>query len=119
MAVGYGYIWQPVGSRLLRRLDVVPGRSDPRTIPAGEFKNRCLALMDEVNETGEEIVITKHGRPVSRLVPATHSVPEMWGRYSDIVRITGDVVSPAVPAEDWEAIRDPDQVIQPGPAPPA
>ena len=47
--------------------------SNPRTIPAGEFKNRCLALMDEVNETGEEIVITKHGKPVSRLVPAVET----------------------------------------------
>ena len=64
-----------------------------RTIPAGEFKNRCLALMDEVNETGTEIIITKHGRPVSRLVPAAKSAPRMWGRYRDHVRITGDIVS--------------------------
>lgn len=94
-------------------------RPNPRTMPAGEFKNRCLALMDEVNETGEEIVITKHGRPVSRLVPATHSVPDMWGRYSDVVRIVGDVVAPAVPARGWEAVRDPDQVLDPDSAPPA
>ena len=86
---------------------------NPRTIAAGEFKNRCLALMDEVNETGEEIVVTKHGRPVSRLVPATRSGPEMWGRYSDVVHITGDIVSPAVPAEDWDVIRDPDRVMDP------
>lgn len=85
----------------------------PRTIPAGEFKNRCLALMDEVNETGSEIIITKHGRPVSRLVPAERSAPEMWGRYRDQVRITGDIVSPAVPAEDWEAISSPGRVLDP------
>ena len=84
-----------------------------RTIPAGEFKNRCLALMDEVNETGAEIVITKHGRPVSRLVPAERSAPEMWGRYRGQVRITGDVVSPAVPAEDWEAVGSPGRVLDP------
>ena len=40
-----------------------------RTIKASEFKARCLKLMDEVAESGEEIVITKHGRPVSRLAP--------------------------------------------------
>ena len=68
-----------------------------RTIPAGKFKNRCLALMDEVNETGAEIIITKHGRPVSRLVPAERSAPEMWGRYREQVRIIGDIVSPAGP----------------------
>ena len=41
-----------------------------RTIPAGEFKAKCLKLMDEVSETGVPIVITKRGKPVSRLVPA-------------------------------------------------
>ena len=35
----------------------------PRTIKASEFKAKCLKLMDEVAESGEEIVITKHGRP--------------------------------------------------------
>ena len=82
-------------------------------MPAGEFKNRCLALMDEVNETGAEIVITKRGRPVSRLVPAARSAPDMWGRYREQVRITGDVVSPAVPAEDWEAVGSPARVLEP------
>ena len=37
-----------------------------RTMPAGEFKNGCLPLIEEVNDTGEETVITKHGKPVSR-----------------------------------------------------
>ena len=36
---------------------------------AAEFKARCLELMDRVRETGTEYVITKHGRPVARLVP--------------------------------------------------
>lgn len=38
-------------------------------IAAAEFKARCLELMDRVQETGAEYVITKHGRPVARLVP--------------------------------------------------
>ena len=87
--------------------------ANPRTIPAGEFKNRCLALMDEVNETGEEIVITKHGKPVSRLVPAEESKPQMWGRNRDQIRIVGDIMSPVVPAEEWEAISNPDRVLNP------
>ena len=84
--------------------------SDPtesRTIPADEFKNQCLALMDEVNETGTEIVITKHRRPVARLVPARREAPEMWGRYRDQVRIRGDILAPAVPANEWDAIAAP------------
>lgn len=85
-----------------------------RTISAGEFKNRCLALMDEVNETGEEILITKHGKPVSRLVPAQKAAPEMWGRYRDEIQIIGDILSPVAPAEEWDVISDPDRVVDPG-----
>lgn len=43
----------------------------PRTILAAEFKAHCLALMDEVQETAPEIVVTKRGRPVARILPAT------------------------------------------------
>jgi prevent-host-death family protein len=39
------------------------------TIRASEFKARCLALLDEVAETGRPLVVTKHGRPVARVVP--------------------------------------------------
>ena len=42
------------------------GAAEPRTIKASEFKANCFKLMDEVAESGEEIVITKNGRPVSR-----------------------------------------------------
>ena len=70
-----------------------------RTIPAGEFKNRCLALMDEVNETGEEIVITKHGKPVSRLVPVKKRVP-LLGMFRSQIRINGDIVGPSVSPDD-------------------
>ena len=86
--------------------------ANTRTIPAGEFKNRCLALMDEVSETGEEIVITKHGKPVSRLVPVRERKP-LLGMFKDEVNITGDIISPVVPAEDWEAISNPDRVLDP------
>lgn len=41
-----------------------------RQVPAGQFKDRCLALMDEVAQSGAELVITKHGRPVVRIIPA-------------------------------------------------
>ena len=43
------------------------GPNGPRTIKASEFKARCLRLMDEVAENGEEIVITKNGKPVAKL----------------------------------------------------
>jgi prevent-host-death family protein len=43
--------------------------SQHRTVPAGRFKAECLALLDEVAATGAELVVTKRGRPVARLVP--------------------------------------------------
>ncbi|MFV0318585.1 MAG: type II toxin-antitoxin system Phd/YefM family antitoxin [Microthrixaceae bacterium] len=39
------------------------------TIKASDFKARCLALLDEVAESGQPVVVTKHGRAVARLVP--------------------------------------------------
>ena len=69
-----------------------------RTIKASEFKAKCLKLMDEVAESGEEIVITKNGRPVSRLVPYRHKPKDMFGIDRDIIRVYGDIVSP-MPAE--------------------
>lgn len=41
-----------------------------RTIPASEFKAKCLALLDEVAETKETLVVTKRGKPVAQVVPA-------------------------------------------------
>ena len=38
-------------------------------MPAGKFKAMCLKLMDEVQKKHTEIIITKHGKPVAKLVP--------------------------------------------------
>lgn len=38
-------------------------------VSAAEFKATCLELMDRVRETGVEYVVTKHGKPVAKLVP--------------------------------------------------
>lgn len=51
---------------------VMPKKPDTTSdthVPAATFKARCLELMDRVRETGAEYVVTKHGRPVARLVP--------------------------------------------------
>ncbi|HXW04968.1 MAG TPA: type II toxin-antitoxin system prevent-host-death family antitoxin [Vicinamibacterales bacterium] len=44
------------------------------SLPAAEFKARCLELMDRVRESGVEYVVTKHGVPVAKLVP--YAAPE-------------------------------------------
>jgi prevent-host-death family protein len=46
-------------------------RSGVRSLAAAHFKAHCLELMDRVRETGVEYVVTKHGRPVAKLVPYT------------------------------------------------
>ena len=38
-------------------------------VPAGEFKQKCLAIIDTVATTHEPVVISKRGKPVARLVP--------------------------------------------------
>ena len=75
-----------------------------RTISAGEFKAKCLKLMDEVNETGEQIVITKHGRPVSRLVPAGFEPRGIRGRYVGMMAEIDDPSEGAFTEEEWNEI---------------
>ena len=78
--------------------------TDVRTIKASEFKTKCLKLMDEVADSGVEIVITKNGRPVSRLVPYRAEEPSMFGRNRDQIRILGDIISPL--EFDWDEERE-------------
>lgn len=76
------------------------------TINATDFKARCLALLDRVAETGEPVVILKRGRPVAELGPVVRSgaaYPQHELRGTVIE--TGDIVAPAVPADDWESTR--------------
>lgn len=54
-----------------RRPRATAGRSRATPVGAAQFKARCLDLMDRVRETGAEYVVTKHGRPVAKLVPYT------------------------------------------------
>ena len=79
-----------------------------RTIKASEFKAKCLKLMDEVAASGEEIVITKNGQPVSRLSPYRGKSQMTFGRNRDKIRILGDIVEP-MPAEWFEDADHPDE----------
>lgn len=72
-----------------------------KTIPAGAFKTKCLAIMDEVKAKRETIVITKHGKPVAKLIPVNAGVDEIFGFFRGRGRITGDLVAPALSPEEW------------------
>ncbi len=82
-----------------------------RTMKASEFKAKCLRLMDEVADTGQEIVITKNGRPVSRLTPYRKKPPIWFGQDRDKIRILGDIIEPI--DVEWEAEADPDRTLNP------
>ena len=76
-----------------------------KTMAAGQFKARCLKVMDEVRSTREPVVITKKGRPVAKLVPADGQPDNGFGCMRGEVEVVGDIVSSAVPLEDWEILR--------------
>jgi prevent-host-death family protein len=73
-----------------------------KQMPAGEFKAQCLAVMDQVLQSGEPVLITKHGKPVAKLVPADNQADDLFGYMAGKVKIVGDIVGPVTPLEDWE-----------------
>ena len=72
-----------------------------KTIKASEFKAKCLKLMSEVEETGAEYVITKNGRPVSRLVPYRRKPKSLFGIDRERLEFLGDIDEPL--GVEWEA----------------
>jgi len=61
--------------------------------------------MDEVRTTREPVLITKKGRPVAKLAPAEGQPEDIFGCLKDEIKIVGDIESPVVPLEDWDALR--------------
>ena len=80
------------------------GQARVRTIKASEFKAKCLNLMNEVAETGAEYVVTKNGRPVSRLVPYRKKPKSLFGIDRGRLEILGDIDAPL--DVEWEAQSD-------------
>jgi prevent-host-death family protein len=72
-----------------------------RSIPAAEFKARCLTLMEDVRNTREPVIVTKRGKAVVKLVPAEEEEREFIGRLKGVVEIVGDL--DADPPEAWES----------------
>ncbi len=71
------------------------------TIQAGVFKAKCLDLMDKVYEQHISIIITKHGKPVARLMPIEETPIDFFGCLKDTVTIKGDIINPI--EANWEA----------------
>jgi prevent-host-death family protein len=65
-----------------------------QTINASVFKAKCLKLMEEVNQSGEEIIITKNGKPISKLVPYRSLPRSLFGLHNGMVISHDDLVEP-------------------------
>ena len=76
-----------------------------KTMPAGAFKIHCLSVMDEVQSKRETIVITKHGKPVVKLVPAGKQPDDIFNFLAGKGTVVGDVVAPALSAKEWGKLK--------------
>jgi prevent-host-death family protein len=88
MVIDYGHIGAAAMSRLIK---------------ASEFKAKCLALLDQVERTGETLVITKNGRPVAEVTPHKPAKSSPFGVWKGRVEILGDIISPI--DVEWEALK--------------
>jgi len=88
-------------------------RAVERTIAAGEFKAKCLKIMDEVNETGLSLIVTKRGQPVMRVVPFVDDKKKkkkdsIFGRLVGVMEIVGDpddLIKPVFALEDYDMLK--------------
>jgi prevent-host-death family protein len=69
-----------------------------KTVPAAKFKEQCLALLDQVGPEG--IVITKHGKPVAKLVPVHADTASLIGSFKGKIKIKGNILTTGV---KWNA----------------
>jgi prevent-host-death family protein len=77
---------------------------DMKTVAAGTFKAKCLAIMDEVQSKRQSVVITKHGKPVAKLVPVSSNDDDIFGFLEGKGRVAGAVVSPILSPEEWGSL---------------
>jgi len=72
---------------------------------ASAFKARCLAVMNDVQATGEPVIVTKRGTPVVKGVPVEPRKNNLFGFMAGEFKITGDIESPVVPLKQWKVMK--------------
>jgi prevent-host-death family protein len=77
-------------------------------VAISEFKTKCLALLERVRQTKKPLRVTRFGKPVADVVPATPDAGQAaWiGSMKDSMQILGDIVSPVVDETDIEAMHE-------------
>lgn len=86
-------------SRKVREAISVP--EGTTVVSAAEFKTHCLQLMDRVRQERSEVVVTRYGRPVAKLVPYEEEPASPFGWLQGTVTIHGDIIGPI--GEVWDA----------------
>ena len=76
-----------------------------KQMPASVFKARCLSVMDNVQATGEPLIVTKRGKPVVKVVPVKPEKDDIFGFMAGKFTIVGDIESPVVPLKQWKITR--------------
>jgi prevent-host-death family protein len=79
-----------------------------KDIAISEFKAKCTALLEEVARTQEPIRITRHGKPIAKVIPETAVMGRaaFMGSLRGTVEILGDIISPVIDEDEFEALRD-------------
>jgi prevent-host-death family protein len=73
-----------------------------REIAISQFKATCLAVLEDVRRTRRPVRVTRFGKPVAEVLPATVSVKQSWlGCMKDSLEISGDIVQPVRAFERW------------------
>ena len=81
---------------------------DMEEVSISVFKAKCLSILEQVEKTKSPIRITRHGKPVAEVIPATQTVDRAaWiGSLKGKIKILGDIVSPVIDLDEIEALRD-------------
>jgi prevent-host-death family protein len=76
-------------------------------MPISRFKAQCLAVMDRVRRTGRPVRVTRYGRPIADVVPASAPAPgrRALGFLAKLTDVGDDIVSPAATPREWEVLR--------------
>jgi prevent-host-death family protein len=89
----------------------MPGKTNKKPIQEiaiSEFKAKCLSLLEEVSKTKTPLRVTRRGKPLADVIPASPEAEERtWiGSMSGTIEIVGDIVSPVIEIESIEALKN-------------
>jgi prevent-host-death family protein len=76
-------------------------------ISISKFKATCLSVLEQVRRTHKPIRVTRFGKPVAEIVPPSpeNQPKRVLGSMAGTAQILGDIVSPIIDPDDWEALR--------------